>query len=166
MDKYNTNRQKIAYILHAPIDEPAGQGVKIYLERFDDVDIVIPSGKLPPFPKSLDEVNADYMKNIYEPLVEPLLLKAIGEAKKLHYGAICMASFGDVGLMPPLAGETSPVIGLGWSNFQEALSRFGPFSLIHPYTDEIIYYFDKISCFKKDTIGASSIFPDKMTSNI
>lgn len=136
--------KRIAYILHAPVDEPAGRGVKIYMEKFKDVDIILPKGKLPPFPRSIDEVNAEYMRTVYLPLVEPLLLDTIKETKKLNYGAICTASFGDVGLSPPREGEACPVIGLGWSNFQEALSDYGPFSLIHPYTTEIIGYFDQL----------------------
>jgi len=134
--------RRIAYILHAPVDEPAGRGVKLYMEKFSDVDIILPDGTLPPFPQSIDDVNADYMSTVYLPLVEPLLLDTIRETKKLNYGAICTASFGDVGLQPPGEEETCPVIGLGWSNFQEALTGYGPFSLIHPYTSEIIGYFD------------------------
>jgi len=136
--------KRIAYILHAPIDEPAGRGVKLYMEKFHDVDIILPEGKLPPFPQSLDEVNTEYMSTIYFPMVEPLLLETIKKTKKLNYGAICTASFGDVGLSPPQEGETCPVIGLGWSNFQEALLCHGPFSLIHPYTSEIIGYFEQL----------------------
>ena len=88
--------KRIAYILHAPVDEPAGRGVKIYMEKFSDVDIILPEGKLPPFPQSLDDVNTDYMSSVYRPLVEPLLLDTIKKTKTLNYGAICTASFGDV----------------------------------------------------------------------
>ena len=135
------NTDRIAYILHAPIDEPAGQGVQAYMRRFHDVDIVVPTGALPPFPKSIDEVNAKYMSEVYEPLVAPLIAQTIEETKDLGYGAICTASFGDIGVTQTPSRTGSPVVGLGWSNFREAVERFDTFSIIHPYTPDIAWYF-------------------------
>lgn len=136
---------RIAYILHAPLDEPAGKSVKLYIdEKFDDVDIIVPDEDLPPFPKSAEEVNARYMREIYEPLVAPLLTRAIEKTAQLGYGAVCNASFGDVGVNSKTKQGHSPVAGLGWSNFQMALNEHNTFSLIHTYTPEIAYYFEDL----------------------
>ncbi len=136
---------KIAYILHAPVNEPAGKSVKLYLEeKFADIDIIIPDEELPPFPKSSDDVNARYMKSIYEPLVAPLIARTIEKTISLGYGAVCTASFGDVGVLHQSNKEQSPIIGLGWSNFQMALGNHSKFSLVHTYTPEIAWYFDEL----------------------
>ncbi len=138
------NTKRIAYILHAPIDEPAGRGVKAYMEKFSDVDIIVPSGELPPFPKAIDDVDQAYMSDIYEPFVAPLIVRTIEETKSLRYGAICTASFGDIGVVQPLSNAQSPVVGLGWSNFQEAIANWNRFSIIHPYTPDIVWYFREL----------------------
>jgi Asp/Glu/hydantoin racemase len=143
MTRHN-NTERIAYILHAPIDEPAGRGVKAYMTKFSDVDVIVPSGKPPPFPKTIDQVNKAYMSDIYEPFVAPLIVRAIEETKSLHYGAICTASFGDIGVVQPQFNVRSPVVGLGWSNFQEAIANGDKFSIIHPYTPDIVWYFQEL----------------------
>jgi Asp/Glu/hydantoin racemase len=142
--KSQDNIKRIAYILHAPVDEPAGRGVKAYMTKFSDVDIIVPSGNLPPFPKAIDEVNKAYMSDIYEPLVAPLIVQTMEETKALHYGAICTASFGDIGVVQPQIKTRTPVVGLGWSNFQEAIASWDTFSVIHPYTPDIVWYFHEL----------------------
>ncbi len=137
-------RNRIAYILHAPIDEPAGRGVVAYMEKFKDVDIIVPSGALPPFPKSIDEVNSSYMTHVYEPLVAPLIVRTIEETRQLGYGAICTASFGDIGVVQTPKDANSKVVGLAWSNFRQAMATAGRFSVIHPYTREIAWYFEEL----------------------
>ncbi|MCP4199684.1 MAG: hypothetical protein GY762_21270 [Proteobacteria bacterium] len=140
--KQHENAARIAYILHAPVNEPAGRGITAYMAQFSDVDIIQPAGKLPPFPKTIDEVNQAYMSDIYEPLVAPLITRTIEETKALNYGAIWTASCGDIGVVQPRENTLSPVVvGLGWSNFQEAITRWGKFSIIHPYTPDIVWYF-------------------------
>jgi Asp/Glu/hydantoin racemase len=142
--KLRENAARIAYILHAPVNEPAGRGITAYMAQFSDVDIIQPAGKLPPFPKTIDEVNQAYMSDIYEPHVAPLITRTIEETKALNYGAICTASFGDIGVVHPRENPLSPVVGLGWSNFQEAIARWDKFSIIHPYTPDIVGYFHEL----------------------
>jgi Asp/Glu/hydantoin racemase len=142
--KPHDNAARIAYILHAPVNEPAGRGITAYMTKFSDVDIIQPVGKLPPFPKAIDEVNQRYMSDIYEPLVAPLITRTIEETKALNYGAICTASFGDIGVVQPRDNTLTPVVGLGWSNFQEAIAGWEKFSIIHPYTPDIVWYFDEL----------------------
>ena len=114
------------------------------MAKFRDVKVIVPVGELPPFPKSISEVNQQYLDEVYSPRVAPLIVQAIEEVKPLGYGAICTASFGDIGVGDLGSRGESKVVGLGWSNFHAALSGYGRFSLIHPYTPDIAWYFEDL----------------------
>ena len=132
-------RDRIVYVSHIATNCYGFRRTVEYLKKYPEVDVWTAQQytSTPLYrPKSVPELDWEYVKN-YGPIFGEPLLRAYTEADKEGYGAAVCPSWGDGGVDEAQKTLKMPVIGMSKLAFTKAAHLYGRFSILHNHLPEV-----------------------------